>query len=87
MRGLGGPVGNLRGWPRNDGSHHEASLLWQLLRLCRYPPSVAFMALTMALNLLILWGFAETSPERLVNSQWLRPAMALGVAAHLMLRT
>jgi len=68
LRFLGGTVGNYRGWPRGTGSEEgrELNPLMAFFNVCKYPPSLAYDCITMAVNLTLLhllskWEDAETS--------------------------
>eukprot|EP00937_MAST-01D_sp_MAST-1D-sp2_P001871 g1871.t1 len=62
LRGVGGSVGNLRGWPRGDGYGVDGAWagvpsLIEFFNVCKYPPSPAYCALTLGVDLLLLWFF------------------------------
>ena len=81
IRGFGGPVGNLRGWPRGDG-HGRISVLIEWFNVCKYPPSLAFALLTVGANLVALSGF-WTLQQRCGAEwieKWLQPLLVFGRA-------
>jgi len=53
---LGGRVLSMRGWPLHEGREYPAI---SILNVCKYPPSVAYMLLTMGINLLLLRFLAK----------------------------
>ena len=73
VRSLGGPVGNLRGWPR--GEHDEgAALEWFML--CKYPPDLAFASATLGVDLALIWALDRVQdPE---SKRWCAPLLAFG---------
>ena len=65
LRCFGGAFGNLRGWPRGDGyaadgvSWAGVPLLIEFFNVCKYPPSPAYVSLTLGVDLLALWFFSR----------------------------
>lgn len=62
MRLFGGRVGNYRGWPRGDGDSSKGDLydvnpVIEFLYTCKYPPSPAYLLLTLGVNLLLISCF------------------------------
>lgn len=54
IRWVGGPqLGNLRGWPRQEGSTNPVIAF---LSVCKYPPSVAYALLTLGVDFLVVSG-------------------------------
>ena len=49
----GAAAGNLRGWPRGEGSTNS---FIAFLTVCKYPPSISYMLLTLGLDLTLLWA-------------------------------
>ncbi|CEM00669.1 unnamed protein product [Vitrella brassicaformis CCMP3155] len=50
LRTLGGAFGNLRGWPRGE----HAGPMRGFLTFSKYPPSLSYLLLTLAVNLLLI---------------------------------
>eukprot|EP00547_Thalassionema_nitzschioides_P010056 CAMPEP_0194226398 /NCGR_PEP_ID=MMETSP0156-20130528/41740_1 /TAXON_ID=33649 /ORGANISM="Thalassionema nitzschioides, Strain L26-B" /LENGTH=550 /DNA_ID=CAMNT_0038958737 /DNA_START=82 /DNA_END=1734 /DNA_ORIENTATION=- len=69
VRFFGGRVFSMRGWPLNEG---RAYPLISFLNVCKYPPSVSYILLTMGINLLLLNGFSRIGhPDKYFLSRFL----------------
>jgi uncharacterized membrane protein len=71
FRVVGGRFGNLRIIPIHEW--------WSFFYIVKYPPSIAYMALTLGIGSLILYGFYCLEKSRF--SLWLRPLEILGGSA------
>jgi uncharacterized membrane protein len=56
VRGLGGKVGNYRGWPRHDTG---ASGFMEFFIVCKYPPDLAYALITLAVDFLLIFLFSQ----------------------------
>lgn len=58
LRVFGGKFGNLRGWPRGDGKG-KVNIVIEFFYTNKYPPSFAYILLTMGINFLLIGFFAS----------------------------